>query len=114
MDLDPQRLLSSTADATRLRIVFLLAQHGELCVCELVSALETQQPKVSKHLAVLRGNAIIVSRREGQWIHYRINPELPTWASGSINNLVQGCGSRAPYRDDEMRLTRSKSAASCG
>ena len=46
MDLDPQSLLTSLSDATRLRIVYLLARQGELCVCELVAALDSPQPKV--------------------------------------------------------------------
>lgn len=113
MDLTPQLLLTSLSDATRLRLVSLLAQHEELCVCELVSALATQQPKVSKHLAILRGNGIILSRRHGQWIYYRMSPELPLWAVNTIEALVQGCSSRSPYQGDEMRLAENNPVTSC-
>ena len=113
MDLDPQSLLTSLSDATRLRILYLLARQGELCVCNLVTALDSPQPKVSKHLAVPRKKAIIVGRREGQWIHYRINPDLHVWANNTINELVLGCSSRSPHQEDEVRLLETPPASRC-
>jgi len=113
MDLDPQRLLSSISDNTRLRVVCLLFSHGELCVCELVDALNTHQPKVSKHLGILRRQQIIVSRREGQWIHYRLNPELPSWAQNILEASLQGAAAQPTYQADNQRLLRARSTASC-
>lgn len=113
MTTDPQSLIAALADATRLRIVSLLTHKGELCVCELVAALETHQPKVSKHLAILRSNGIISPRREGQWIHYRLNQELPTWATQVIEHLVIGCNSRSPFREDISRISANRSAKVC-
>lgn len=114
MNFGPENLTSGLSDSTRLRLVILLARHGELCVCELVRALHTHQPKVSRHLAVLRDNAIIKGRRDGQWIHYRLNPELPTWASNSIDALLQGCDSRTPFTEDELRLCAPDTSIVCG
>lgn len=113
MTSDPLTLIAALSDATRLRIVSLLTVKGELCVCELVAALDTQQPKVSKHLAILRSNEIITPRRQGQWIHYRINQELPTWATQAIRHLVNGCATRSPYREDVSRLSDSRAASVC-
>lgn len=113
MTLEPRTLLTALADETRLRIVSLLTLEGELCVCELVAALDTHQPKVSKHLAILRSHGIINPRREGQWIHYRLNPELPTWASQAIWHLISGCGSRSPFQDDLSRLSANRSPPVC-
>jgi len=113
MTTDPLTLIAALSDATRLRIVTLLISEGELCVCELVAALETHQPKVSKHLAILRSNEIITPRRQGQWIHYRINQELPTWATQVIQHLVNGCGSRSPFREDLSRLSGGRAGSIC-
>jgi len=66
------RLHRALADETRLRIVHLLARRGELCVCEIESALETTQSKVSRHLAHLKHAGIVQDRRDGTWIHYRL------------------------------------------
>lgn len=113
MKLDPHTLLNAVSDATRLRIVHLLKRRGELCVCELVKTLESPQPKISKHLGILRNNGIIVGRRESQWIHYRINPELPAWADSTLDDLVLGCASRSPYRDDLTKISKGGPLSDC-
>jgi len=68
------------SDATRLRCLLLLQAEGELCVCELVVALAEIQPKISRHLAQLRRCGLLQDRRQGQWVYYRISPQLPEWA----------------------------------
>jgi len=103
MHTDPVGLLGALAETTRLRIVHLLVRQGELCVCDLVSILQTHQPKISRHLAILRNAGIIRGRREGTWIHYRLEPQLPTWASQVIRHVLEGCDG-APYQDDLHRL----------
>jgi ArsR family transcriptional regulator len=60
------------SDETRLRILKLL-EHGELCVCGIVAALDMIQPKVSFHLGVLKEAKFITDRRQGKWIYYRID-----------------------------------------
>ncbi|KXF82606.1 metalloregulator ArsR/SmtB family transcription factor [Enterovibrio coralii] len=67
------------ADETRLKTLMLLNQEGELCVCELMAALDESQPKVSRHLAQLRKCGLLTDRRQGQWVFYRINENLPAW-----------------------------------
>ena len=66
-------VLGGCADATRLRILFLLAVR-ELCVCELVEILRMPQGKVSRHLTVLRNAGLVRPRREGTWMHYSLAP----------------------------------------
>jgi ArsR family transcriptional regulator len=80
MTLKPTHLFQLLSDDTRLRSLLLLQQEGELCVCELTHALGEIQPKVSRHLAALRDAGVVVDRRQGQWIYYRLHPELPAWA----------------------------------
>src|SRR3989304_3575780 len=75
-----ENFFPALADPTRLRCLLLLAAEGELCVCELTHALGESQPKISRHLAMLRAAGIVSDRREGLWVHYRLNPELPPWA----------------------------------
>lgn len=92
------------ADETRLRLILLIHDQDELCVCELLSALTLNQPKISRHLAILRENEIVMTRREGQWIYYRLHPDLPKWAMDIINVYHQS----APLQlqDDLNRLQR--------
>ncbi|MGQ9426558.1 metalloregulator ArsR/SmtB family transcription factor [Gilvimarinus sp. F26214L] len=67
------------ADETRLACMLLILESGEACVCELVSALDLSQPKVSRHLAQLRNCGLLTDRREGQWVYYSL-ARLPDWA----------------------------------
>ena len=113
MEIDPNIFLSALADTTRLRMVALLLRHKELCVCELVAALDTHQPKVSKHLAILRKAGLIRGRRAGQWIHYSLHPELPAWASGAISEIGKGCEPMPQLASDEARLSAFAAAYSC-
>jgi DNA-binding transcriptional ArsR family regulator len=59
-------------DPSRLRILQLLRDEGELSVGELVERLDLPQPKVSNHLACLRWCGFITARREGRTVYYRI------------------------------------------
>ncbi|GGQ17728.1 metalloregulator ArsR/SmtB family transcription factor [Shewanella litoralis] len=84
----PIQFFKCLADETRLRCLMLIQQEGELCVCELTEALQEIQPKISRHLAQLRKCGILVDRRQGQWIFYRINADLPQWAKAIFNEVT--------------------------
>lgn len=62
----------------RLRILHLL-DEGEMCVGNIVQILQAPQPKVSRHLAVLKKAKLVTVRREAQWIHYALAPVQSTF-----------------------------------
>lgn len=64
--------LKALAEETRLKMVVLLAEYGELCVCDLEHALEITQSKASRHLRYLLNAGVVDDRREGVWMHYRL------------------------------------------
>jgi ArsR family transcriptional regulator, arsenate/arsenite/antimonite-responsive transcriptional repressor len=64
-------VFKALSEKTRLRIVKLL-ENGELCVCDIVAAMDMIQPRVSFHLAVLKEAGLIKDRKQGKWIHYSI------------------------------------------
>lgn len=68
---DLVRLFAALADPTRLRLLNLM-QGREVCVCYFVEILKQSQPKISRHLAYLRNAGVVSARREGKWMHYRI------------------------------------------
>ncbi|MEH6549767.1 MAG: metalloregulator ArsR/SmtB family transcription factor [Pseudomonadales bacterium] len=80
MNITPLQFYKCLADDTRLKSLLLIQVELELCVCELTQALQVSQPKISRHLAQLRECGLLIDRREGQWVYYKINPELPAWA----------------------------------
>ncbi|UTF58749.1 metalloregulator ArsR/SmtB family transcription factor [Gilvimarinus sp. DA14] len=100
--MNPVSFFKCLADETRLHCVLLLQHTGELCVCDLVDAIAESQPKVSRHLAQLRECELLVARRQGQWMYYRLNPQLPTWAASVIEQAAEG--NRAYLKDALARL----------
>jgi DNA-binding transcriptional ArsR family regulator len=91
-------LLGVLAHPERLRIVEEL-RRGELDVNTLQACLAIAQPKVSRHLSLLRAHHIVVERREGRRVLYRLlQPELALWlAEGLV--FIQ----RSAHTPDEVR-----------
>ncbi len=87
--MQPIEFFKLLADETRLHSVLLIAKEGELCVCELTTALNQSQPKISRHLAMLRKSQLLLDRRQGQWVFYRMNPSLPNWVQQNISQILQ-------------------------
>ncbi len=77
------------SDSTRLDILKLVLMKQNICVCELTEQLQLSQPKISRHLALLRNLAILLDQRQGQWVYYRINPNLPDWAIAVLSVIAQ-------------------------
>jgi len=94
-------------DETRLRILHLLAQ-GPLCVCHFQNILRLPQVAISKHLAYLRSNTLVVAQRHGKWMIYRL-PEKPPAELDRQLSCLQDCVQSHPvFRDDLKRLKRLK------
>jgi ArsR family transcriptional regulator len=64
------RILRALSDETRLRIINLLAESGELCVCDIEAVIDCPQAKVSRHLAYLRRSGLVEGRKQGLWMIY--------------------------------------------
>ncbi|MCO1334977.1 metalloregulator ArsR/SmtB family transcription factor [Microbulbifer sp. OS29] len=87
--MNPIQFYKCLADDTRLRTLLLITYEEELCVCELTTALELSQPKISRHLALLRSSDLLQDRRQGQWVFYRINPDLSAWARSILLDTLK-------------------------
>jgi ArsR family transcriptional regulator, arsenate/arsenite/antimonite-responsive transcriptional repressor len=77
----------------------------ERCVCEIHGALATPQPKVSRHLGVLRQAGLVLARRNGVWMHYRIHPQLPAWALRVLIHMRDGIPDEADSGRESARVT---------
>ncbi|OTG83188.1 transcriptional regulator [Acinetobacter sp. ANC 4558] len=75
------------SDPTRLEIMKLVLSKENVCVCEITEQLALSQPKISRHLALLRNLSILLDQRKGQWVYYRLNPALPEWANAILDVL---------------------------
>ncbi len=92
------------SDETRLRCLVLLHRQGRLCVCELTQALAVLQPKISRHLAQLRQTGLLQDSREGQWVYYQINPELPAWVKEMLDLAAEQAVYDTSHQADLARL----------
>lgn len=104
MIFDVHAFFAALAHPLRLRALLLLQREGELCVCELCHALGVSQPMISRHLAQLRTWGVVSDRRQGQWIHYRINPDLPEWAGKVLHETAQGVTGETLLAGDQAAL----------
>jgi len=83
--IQPVQLFKLLADETRSTIVMLLRESGEMCVCDICGVTTESQPKISRHMALLRECGLVIDRREGKWVHYRLSPHMPAWAASIID-----------------------------
>lgn len=84
---DIAAMLAAIADPTRLRLLRLLYAQ-ELCVCELMDAVQRPQYTVSRHLRELRRVGLVEATRSGRWMHYKIS----------------GSATRSALRQDLLKL----------
>jgi len=88
--IDPSTFFKCLSDETRLMATLLIFKEGELCVCELMQAMNDSQPKISRHLAQLRGCDLLTDRRQGQWVYYSMNKNLPEWTKEILEAASEG------------------------
>jgi DNA-binding transcriptional ArsR family regulator len=79
VDLDEAERLAGLfrllGDRSRVRILFALAEAGELCVCDLAAAVGVAEPAVSQALRLLRTAGVVRARRDGRTVWYRLDDE---------------------------------------
>jgi ArsR family transcriptional regulator, arsenate/arsenite/antimonite-responsive transcriptional repressor len=107
---------AALADPTRLEMLALLIEHGELCVCDFVGALDISQSKASRHLRYLWHAGLLQDRRAGLWVYYRIAEDLAPDARVIVQALTSIFRSR-DLSDLESRLKKwlktKSSAGAC-
>lgn len=104
--MDAPDLFGAFAHPIRLRILNLLQQQKEVCVCDLCEVLGEPQPKVSQHLALLRGVGLVEVRAEGKWKFYALT-EPKTPLHRTLVRCVRSCLAEV----DELAADRERLAA---
>ena len=95
-------------DETRLRILHLLAQ-GPLCVCHFQDVLKLPQVAISKHLAYLRANGLVMARRHEKWMIYQLPEKVPAELDRQLRCLQDCVQTHPVFKDDLKRLKKLKS-----
>lgn len=94
---------AALADKTRLRLLNLM-RDGEVCVCFLAETLETNDPKISRHLSYLKRADLVRGRRQGKWMHYSINEPGDMNARHVLRSTLDLIGSDPEMQRDRKRL----------
>lgn len=93
------------ADETRLRIIALLTE-GELCVCDIVAVLELPQSTVSRHLSYLKNAGWVIDRRQGLWVHYRLQDGVSGFQKTLLVSMPSNLAQMPQAVKDRKKLKR--------
>lgn len=102
--MNASKFFKCLGDETRLRCMILLHARDGLCVCDIAEALQSSQPKISRHLAQLRACDLVSDHREGQWVFYRIHPDLASWQRTVLTKSEAALATELPFQEDLRRL----------
>lgn len=101
---DMELFFAALADRTRLRLLNLMGED-ELCVCFFAEVIETNQPKVSRHLAYLKRADLVSARREGKWMHYRVKPPENKFAAEVFEKIKEMFREDSEMKTDLRKLS---------
>lgn len=93
------------SDETRLRILYLFLKSGKnLCVCELMDALQLPQYAISKALNILKNADLFTTEKEGTWVYYKLNKD--NQENKNLFNFIKINLSSNLLNQDEERLNK--------
>ncbi len=96
---------AALADRTRLRLLNLM-RDGEVCVCFFAETLGTNNPKISRHLSYLKRAGLVRGRRDGKWVHYRLNQPSDSVRSEMLASLLRSFEADPQMQTDRKALER--------
>jgi len=111
---DLAQMHKALSDETRLRILYLLLAVGELCVCDLETALGATQSRASRHLQTLKQARLVADRRDATWVYYRIPNDLGEPARRSLLALLHSLGTDPGAQADADRARELRKSPRCG
>ncbi|MGD8366546.1 MAG: metalloregulator ArsR/SmtB family transcription factor [Desulfobacterales bacterium] len=111
-------IAKALADENRIRILLALDGRDELCVCQLIDLLQLAPSTVSKHLFILRNARLILGRKQGRWMYYRLNTgEASQAVKSALDWVTQSIAEAQQIRQDAARLDeilQEDTARRCG
>ena len=101
------KAFKALGDETRVRLLKLLQQR-ELCVCELIQALNMTQSRVSRNLGILKNAGLVKDRRDGLWVHYSLNDDAKPYIKELLEMLKDSCNDDKIIAKDLIELSKTK------
>jgi len=98
------RILKALADENRIRMLYLLNERKDLCVCEIREIIGLSQPTISSHLKLLENSGLVTYSKDGKWVNYSISSELDTKISQMLNNVFSIMKFDEEAKKDRIRV----------
>lgn len=83
------RVFKAFCDENRVKILHVLLNYGECCACDLLRELNITQPTLSHHMKILCDSEIVMSKKNGKWMHYTISEEGIKRAKDYLNQFIE-------------------------
>lgn len=99
-------LTKALSDESRVRILLALSEKEEICVCHLIDLLDLAPSTVSKHLFLLKNAHLVTARKDGRWMHYRLNNNkgAPPLVKEALEWVLKSIGDDPVILEDRDRL----------
>lgn len=81
------KTVSSINDETRVKILYFIDVHGEVCVCDLENSFEMIQSRISRHLKILKEAGFLKVDRRGRWAYYTIRTPLDLFRQSILKEI---------------------------
>jgi len=102
------KAMKALCDETRLRILNILLEKEECCVCEIMQALDISQTRASRNLGILQDAGFLKARRQGAWMVYSVDWETANRYATSLAQLLRDSPiSNEVLEQDRERLKRA-------
>ena len=107
------KIIKALADENRIRILCLLKNKKDLCVCEITEIIGLAQPTISSHLKLLENAGLIESFKDGLWVNYNISNSLDSFSSEFIEMLYKNLKNDKQIKIDEENAKKINRDAIC-
>lgn len=86
--IEKANVFKAISDSNRLQIIDMLSK-GEMCACKILEQFNITQPTLSHHMKILLDENLVIARKDGNWVHYRLNESEIKEIKDFINNIIK-------------------------
>ncbi len=97
-------VLKALADENRIRIIHLLNEKKDLCVCEIREIIGLSQPTVSSHLKLLENSGLVDYSKEGKWVNYRMGTDMNAQIKKILYGIFSAIEADKGIKNDGLKL----------
>jgi ArsR family transcriptional regulator len=108
------RILKALADENRIRILCLLNEREDLCVCEIREVIGLSQPTISSHLKLLENNELVTFNKDGKWVNYSMNPDLNVKLKQMLDDIFSMIKADSEVKKDRKNVYMVDRKKLCG